>query len=195
MFYVKRILLIIAVLALIFVALNWQYFREQIDYRVNPPNSEEAKNPDGSQREQAEANRLWIRSLGIEAPIIHTEETNEDGFQRALQNGVVHYPGTAQPGENGNAYYFGHSSDLPTAPGNFKTVFALLPQIELGATIEITDSEGKIYRYRVDNKRPVDSDELGVLAQDESKKQLSLQTSYPVGTALRRFVVVAYLIE
>lgn len=195
MFYVKRILAVLAILLLVFAAINWQYFKVQIGYYLDPPNSEEVRNPDGSQIELAEPNRLWIRSLGVDAPIVYTDATDEDGFQRALQDGVVHYPDTAMPGEKGNAYYFGHSSDFPTAPGNYKTIFALLPQIEIGATIEITDMTGKIYRYRVDNKRPVESDDLSVLDQDESKKQLSLQTSYPVGTALRRYVVVAYLIE
>lgn len=198
--YFKRILLVIAVMVIVFVAINWQYFKAQINFYFNRPQVENYSPPDNTSKqepEKVEANRLWIPSLGVEAPLVYDEEgiTGESDFQKALQDGVVHYPNTAMPGKNGNAYYLGHSSDFFTAPGKYKTVFALLPQIELGATIEISDDEGILYHYKVDSKRPVESKELDVLKQDESKKQLTLQTSYPIGTALRRYIVVAYLIE
>jgi len=143
---------------------------------------------------QAEADHLWIESLGISAPLKYVEEANENVFQEALQEGVVHYPGTALPGQVGNSYYFGHSSDYLWAKGHYKTVFALLPRINPGTEIKITDHEGKLFSYIVTETKVVAPNDLSVLSQGDGQKSLlSIQTSYPVGTALRRFIAVAEL--
>ena len=113
-----------------------------------------------------------------------------------MQAGIVHYPGTAKPGEYGNAFYFGHSSDFAYKVGKYKTVFALLPQIELGDAIEITDADGQLYVYEVFNTLVVSPTQTEVLSQgDRSERLLSLQTSYPVGTAFKRFIAQAKLIN
>jgi sortase A len=138
-------------------------------------------------------NWLWIQSLNISAPVIEPAGKTEDDFQVALRSGTVHYPGTAYPGQKGNVYIFGHSSDFAFTPGNFKTVFALLPRIEIGAQIKLTDEEGIIYYYKVTDKFVVDANRTDVLDQDTSKSILTLQTSYPIGTALRRYIVIAEL--
>lgn len=193
---VNKLLILVGAVLLVMLVLNWQYFRDQVLYYINPPESQtyEVNNNDDGQA-TAEPNRLWIQSLGITAPINYVEEENEDEFQIGLRSGVVHYPDTALPGEFGNAYIFGHSSDMPTAVGDYKTVFALLPKIELDSVIEITAPDGKLYKYKVADKFVVNPDATHLLAQDLSKKQLTLQTSYPIGTALKRYIVVAYLVE
>ena len=146
--------------------------------------------------EIAEPNTLTIRDLGIVAPVIYINEKTETAYQAALQQGVVHYPGTAQPGEFGNAYIFGHSSDYAWAPGNYKTVFAKLPQIKAGTEIRVTDASGAMFRYKVIETKVVWPRDLSVLDQyNYERKMLTLQTSYPLGTALQRFIVVAELQE
>ena len=143
-----------------------------------------------------EPNSLKISDLGIEAPIIYITEKNETVYQEALKQGVVHYPGTALPGELGNVYIFGHSSDYTWSGGEYKTVFARLPQIELGTTIEVTDADGKLFRYIVTETKVVGPREMSVLDQfNYEKRMLSIQTSYPLGTALQRYIVVAELQE
>jgi len=142
----------------------------------------------------SEPNRLYIPSLSIEAPILFIEKKTEAVYQEALKKGVVHFPGTAQVGELGNMYIFGHSSDYPWSGGEYKTVFALLPQIQDGALVVVTDGAGKKFEYRVIEARVVAKDDLSVLSQFEKKKRLlTVQTSYPLGTALKRFIVVAEL--
>lgn len=178
----------------LFAAISWQYLAAQLNFYLKPPNPIVIENSE-TEPERVKENMLWIESLGISAPIVYVEEDDEKAFQVGLQNGVVHYPNTALPGEPGNAYIFGHSSDFPTAKGNYKTVFALLPKIELGSVIQISDQEGRLYKYIVKEKFVSQPNNLQVLNQDLSIKQLSLQTSYPIGTALRRYIVVAYLDE
>ena len=141
----KRILLIVTVLAAGWVALNLNYFSKNVQYYVAPDTV--AQNSESSSAEKMEPNLLFIDSLGIRAPINYVDQADEDVFQESLQTGVVHYPGTAKLGENGNAYIFGHSSDNAWAKGDYKTVFALLPQVEIGTigkTVELLRAEGEM---------------------------------------------------
>lgn len=143
-----------------------------------------------------EPNVLLIPDLGIVAPIQYVEEKAESVYQEALRKGVVHFPGTALPGEPGNTYIFGHSSDYLWSPGDYKTVFAKLPQIEHGTEIQITDAEGQIFRYAVIETNVVGPRDLSVLDQQNNERYLlTLQTSYPLGTALQRFIVVSERIQ
>lgn len=198
MWYLKRAGVLLFVIVAAFVVINWPYFQAQIQYYLFPPapiQSEPDDKNDSQNQSTLEPNTISIAPLGIMAPIVYTEETTEAGFQRALQNGVVHYPGTAMPGQPGNAYFFGHSSDFITAPGDYKTVFVHLPKINLDTVVKITGPDGQEYNYRVIETKVVQPNDLSVLEQDESVARLSLQTSYPIGTALRRFIVIAELIE
>lgn len=139
---------------------------------------------------------LLIPSLSITAPIKYIEKKGEVVYQAALAEGVVHYPGTALPGELGNVYIFGHSSDVVWSRGAYKTVFASLTQIKNGELIYVTDHTGQQYVYEVVETKVVAPNDLSVVSQFEKKeKYLSLQTSYPLGTALKRFVVLAKLLE
>lgn len=157
---------------------GWQTTNTQKEIPVLPPNA------------------LSIPSLGIVAPLIYIAETNEEAFQKALADGVVHYPATAQPGERGNAYYFGHSSDLPWAKGDYKQVFAKLPDIRIGDSIYVSNSEGKTFHYKTIGTNIVKPSDTSVLSQfGYSKSMLSLQTSYPIGTARERFILQAELVE
>ncbi len=138
---------------------------------------------------------LWVPSLDIAAPVLYSQRAEETEFQQLLQSGVVHYPGTALPGQRGNAYIFGHSSDFVFAPGNYKTVFARLPEIGIGEFIRITGSDGALYEYVVIETRIVANTDTSVLRdQDPARARLTLQTSYPVGTALKRFLAIAELV-
>jgi LPXTG-site transpeptidase (sortase) family protein len=140
-------------------------------------------------------NTLRIVSLGIEAPVVYVTEKSEPVYQEALRTGVVHFPDTAEPGRPGNSYIFGHSSDYVWSPGDYKTVFARLPEIEIGSEIEITDPTGQLFKYRVFETKVVGPRDLRVLDQFNYERSiLTLQTSYPLGTALQRYIVVAELV-
>ncbi|MEO5927265.1 MAG: sortase [Patescibacteria group bacterium] len=194
----KLVLPILLVLG-IFAAFNADYLRIHIAYAINGPASvatpELTLHVPGAQSPTSTPNTLTIPSLGIQTPIQYVTATNEAAFQEALKNGAVHYPGTAEPGQPGNDYIFGHSSDYSWSGGKYKTVFALLPKIDIGSIIWITDKTGKNFRYKVTETRIVNPKDLSVLDQHENKKKLlTVQTSYPIGTALRRFVVIAELV-
>lgn len=182
-------------LAALFLLANSGFFLKHLGYRFNPPsiNTPEPGATDPYLLALAGTpNRLRIPSLGIDAPIVEASARTQAAYKTALRQGVAHLPGTAEPGSAGNSYLFGHSSDLPWASGDYKNVFALLPEIKIGTTIYASDKDGNAYAFTAAGTRIVRGDDLSVLAAPgNEKRMLTLQTSYPIGTALRRFIVTA----
>lgn len=148
--------------------------------------------PSGGQK--MEPDTLIIPSLGIKTPVVYAQEANEKVFQAALINGVAHYPGTASPGESGNIYIFGHSSDYIWSKGKYKTIFADLPKIKIGSEIWLSGVDGRAYLYIAKESFVAGAKDVEFLSQDTGgKKILTLQTSWPLGTALKRWIVKAEL--
>jgi LPXTG-site transpeptidase (sortase) family protein len=135
-------------------------------------------------------NRVIIDKINVNAPVIYDQTSTESAvFQKALQDGVVHYGTTALPGQAGNVALFGHSSGAPWHPGNYKFVFTLLDKLTPGDDITI-DYNGTRYTYRVTSKAIVSPDNLNILiAKDPSRHSLELITCTPVGTSKNRLVV------
>ena len=189
----KKLFWALLVASAVFVLLNFQYFSKNLAYYLAKPSPNITV--DQTSSTLTEPNLLIIESLSIRVPIQYTADIDENKFQQALANGVVHFPGTASIGHPGNAYIFGHSSDFLWTPGHYKTAFATLPKIKIGDRIIVTNPRGESFAYEVKETKIVAKDDLSVLAQDYSKKLLTLQTSWPVGTALKRFVVMAELMK
>lgn len=142
--------------------------------------------------------RVIIPRINKNVPIVNVSSENlikrdwnalETDIQDALKEGVVHYPGTAQPGDRGNVVLTGHSSYFPWDPGRFKDVFALLHEIVVGDTVIVYHDQHK-FTYEVYEKKVVNPDEVEVLTQ-EGDERLTLITCTPVGTNLRRLIVFA----
>lgn len=134
-------------------------------------------------------NLIIIPKIGVTAPLIFPETIEERAVLRALQDGVVHYSGTANPGESGNAVFFGHSSNDIWEPGNYKFVFVLLEKLVPGDQYEIHYQSRK-YIYTVEETKVVEPTELSVLDQT-STAYSTLITCTPPGTNWRRFIVKA----
>ena len=148
-------------------------------------------------------NRIRVPSLAINAQTVEPQlgldslqakdwNALEEQIHSSLLKGVVHYPGTAEPGKIGNAFFTGHSSNVLWEPSLYNTVFALLPDIEVGADIYVTKNQ-KEFHYRVVEKKEVSPSDVSMLKQGD-KKMLTLMTCTPVGTALKRLVVTAELV-
>jgi LPXTG-site transpeptidase (sortase) family protein len=180
----------VSVLIIMAASLAGPYFWAHVRFTFNPPIAE-TDNDNGKQVTIYEPNTLVIESLGIEAPIVYAADNNDNTFAAALAQGVVHYPGTARPGQPGNAYIFGHSSDLPWSQGDYKTVFALLPRVEIGAEVIVTDASGNAFTYTVTESFSAGANRVDLLANTPDEYRLTLQTSYPIGTALRRWIVIS----
>lgn len=112
-----------------------------------------------------------------------------------LSKSLIHYPGTALPGQYGNAVIFGHSV-LPQFfnPKNYKTIFSTLPNLEKDNEI-LVDFDGVVYRYRVIQMAEIFPEDISVLEQHYDGEYLNLITCVPPGTYLRRLVVKAKLVR
>ncbi len=164
----------------------------------NTPDSQKTQIPTLSLEVTPPENRLIIPKLGKNVPIVNTDpgdligadwKTLEQAFQDDLKDGVIHYPGTAEPGEIGNVFITGHSSYYLWDSGRYKDVFARLNQLVPGDEITIYYDQEK-YQYTVREKREVQNDDVDVLEQGD-EKILTLMTCSPVGTNFRRLVIVA----
>lgn len=144
-------------------------------------------------------NYIIIPKIGKTAPIVEMENDLalntlpgefEKEVQDALQGGVLHYPGTALPGQYGNTFITGHSSYYFWDPGKYKDVFALLEKLEVGDIYYIYYNQQK-YTYKVREKKVVSPDNIEVLNQPKDRKISTLMTCTPVGTAINRLILVA----
>ncbi len=191
---IKTPLLAIGLFVALIFAANFNYFWKNFGYDIGFKKIDIQSNfavVPSDKLSTTTPNTLTIPSLNIVAPIVYAEKANETSFQKALLSGVGHYPGTADPGQYGNSFIFGHSSDYVWSKGKYKTVFALLPRIKVGDEIKVSDKRGIAYTYVVKSTLIVKPTETKYLKQDTSKKVLTLQTSWPIGTALKRFLVIA----
>lgn len=142
--------------------------------------------------------RIIIPRINKSVPVVNISTENlikrdwnalESEIQEALQSGVVHYPGTARAGQHGNVVITGHSSYFPWDPGRFKDVFALLHEVVVGDDIIVYNEQEK-FLYRVYETKVVQPDEVSILTQS-GEDRLTLITCTPVGTNLRRLIVLA----
>lgn len=147
--------------------------------------------------------RLIIPKLDLNVPIVvPTNESLlkedwkglEEDIQESLQDGVVHYPGTARPGQAGNFFVTGHSSYFPWAPGDYKSVFARLHNLNVGDEYWIFYN-GDRYRYVIQDKKEIKPSDVSVLDQPISKRIGTLMTCTPVGTTLRRLILTAQEVD
>lgn len=146
--------------------------------------------------------RVIIPRLAKNVPVVSVSEDNllrrdwdalENDLQKALRDGVVHYPGTPWPGQSGNVVLTGHSSYYPWDPGRFKDVFAILHNVQEGDEIIVFHNQQK-FVYRVAELKEVKPDQVEVLG-DTGDNRLTMLTCTPIGTNLRRLIVTAYPVE
>lgn len=144
-------------------------------------------------------NRIVIPAINKNIPLVNVSSDSlvnedwkklEDDIQEGLREGVVRYPGTADPGEFGNVFVTGHSSYYLWDPGEFKDVFALLHDLRVGDNFTIY-WEGRRYDYTIYEREIVPPTQTDVLSQPTTKKIATLMTCTPVGTAKDRLILVA----
>lgn len=132
-----------------------------------------------------------IPKINVEIPVDYSQTTtDESAIETALENGVVHYPSTSLPGQNGNAAFFGHSSNNIFNKGKYKFAFVLLHTLEPGDTFYLTYNS-KVYVYKVITKKVVEPNQVDVLDPVPGQTATAtLITCDPPGTSLHRLVVV-----
>ncbi len=133
--------------------------------------------------------RIVIPKINVEIPVVYEEtSTEEKAIQTALERGVIHYGSTANPGERGNAVFFGHSSNNILNRGKYKFAFVLLNRLEVNDNFMLTYNSTR-YVYRVKEKRIVNPKDFSVLGSGDTPTA-TLITCDPPGTSLNRLIVI-----
>lgn len=130
---------------------------------------------------------LSIADIGLESARV-VVDSNE------FEKNLAHLPGSALPGERGNIFVTGHSSLTQFfKEGNYKAVFAKLPEVKKGNTIKL-EALGQHFDYVVEGIRIIDPKEVGVINPPDSVgRYLTLMTCVPPGFNTKRLVVIAKL--
>lgn len=104
----------------------------------------------------------------IEAPI-----------QQKLKDGVVHLGYTVQPGEIGNSYIVGHSSNFGTVKSDYNTIFKPLEsKTEVGEDFLIYDRFGRELKFCVfENLKIEEADIATAYKEFPGERIVTLQTS------------------
>jgi sortase A len=112
-----------------------------------------------------------------------------------LKKKLIHYQGTAMPGQLGNTVVFGHSV-LPQFynPKNYLTIFSTLHTLKSGDKI-VLNYDGIKYEYLVEKMFEVPPSDVSVLEQRYDGRYMTLITCSPPGTYLRRLIVKARLVK
>ncbi|MDP2587864.1 MAG: sortase [bacterium] len=189
--------LLAVVFATIFVIANWQAISTKVSYWWDARTGRgvygqtELDGFGANTEITPQDDRLIIPTLAINAPLLFPDDADDATLLSALQDGVVSYPGSAGPGQPGNFFVTGHSSQLAWEQGNYKSVFSLLEHISPGDVVLVYYRQQK-YVYIVETSTIVAPTETSVL-DDSEDARLTLMTCWPTGTTARRLVVSATL--
>lgn len=115
-------------------------------------------------------NVLEMPSCNISVPIIEGIDSD------SLKRGAGHFTETPEVGEDGNACYAGHYSTV------YKCIFNDLPDIKLYDEVWGYNSAGDKFVYYVTGKYVTTPDNISVLAQNKSEKELTIVTCSNSGT-------------
>lgn len=140
-----------------------------------------------------------ISRLGLDVPIVWSTSIKEDVLQKDLEHGAVHYPGTPEPGNFGNAFVTAHSSDYPWKKGTYKQAFARLGKLAIGDDdiLVIYKKDGiPVYQatFKVYQKEVVKYTDERMIKQAD-RTEMTLVTCWPVGTNWRRLMVKMELVS
>lgn len=131
------------------------------------------------------ANTLIIPKIGINIPIIESEDENY-----GLERGAWKLPKSSTPEEIGNMILTGHRFKyLP--PSNL--TFYLFHKLEAGDIVSVI-WDGKPYYYKIKEIKKVSADDTSVLKQTKTSI-LTMYTCDPIYSTKNRLVVVADLVE
>ncbi len=134
---------------------------------------------------------IVIPKIGVNSTVYtNVDPSSEKEYLPILQKGLAHAKGTYLPGEGGNIYIFGHSTDSPWNVTKYNAQFYLLKELVIGDEIEVYSNNVR-FRYIVTNTEVVYASDVSLMKPNKDKEVLVLQTCYPPGTTLMRLIVRA----
>jgi len=204
----KELIMIYAFVVLVMIILmNWQIDSWLFNTKVVSVFAEDLFGPTSSTRSNVAAvsgspidytnddNYLKIPKLGVLAPVVVGESVNVSLLENDLNRGVVYYPGSALPGQDGQIVILGHSAPLGWPNIKYDNVFSNIDSLQAGDQI-ILGFGNNLYTYKVVDKSVIQKGQdisSGML--NGQNNILTLISCWPPGEDLQRIKVDAQLQE
>ncbi len=140
--------------------------------------------------------KIWknIPLIEIKNAKIEWQKELNDIFMKELENGIIRYPGSSKPWEDGNSFIFWHSSNFPWMKWDYNDVFALLDKVVFDDEVIVYYWQEK-YVYKIKEKKVITPGDVSILERNKNKSEITLMTCWPIWTTLNRLIVVWELIE
>ncbi len=142
-----------------------------------------------------------LQEFTIDIPAVKVENALVKVGGTDLNNSLISYAGTANPGEYGAPVIFGHSvlrqfyNPSPKNPRRYTSIFSTIMTLKPGVDKIYVTAGGVKYTYLVQSKTEVKPGDVYILTQQYDAKRLKLVTCVPEGTYLKRGVVLAQLVN
>lgn len=137
---------------------------------------------------------IIIPKLGINVAIMLPVSTDINILNSELLKGVVHYPGSALPDENGNVFLFGHSTGLTVVHNKNFEVFNRIQELSSGDIVRIQYGTREFW-YRVTSVSTEKASEALIDLRPDQGRKLTLSTCNVFGAKEDRFVVEAEFVR
>lgn len=135
-------------------------------------------------------NSMEIASLNIAAPIVWGRTTDVTALTKDLDRGAVIYPGSVDPGKNGQTIILGHSAPPGWPRIKHDWIFSDLNNLKAHDEIAIYLDNAR-YTYRVTGKKIIKRGENLAEGGPNNKNMLTLLTCWPPGKDQDRLAVSA----
>lgn len=145
-------------------------------------------------------NRLIIWKINLDVPVVDSKYKNESDFTQwnfdaELENWVVKYPTTPEPGKIWNTLIFWHTSQEWREKNPYWTVFSKIPNLDLWDEITVI-RWWKLYKYKIIEKTIVSP--KNVDAQYKKYQDwdfITLMWCYPIWRTDKRMMITAKRID
>lgn len=142
----------------------------------------------------AKQNALEIPAIGIEAPLVFSQSASTENITEDLDSGVVYYPGSVYPGQDGQIVILGHSAPEGWPKTKYDWVFSDLEDLEIGNEILI-DLNNKQYIYIVKQTIIIARGaDVPTYESESGNSVLTLISCWPPGKDYQRIAVQAELL-
>ncbi len=174
-----------------------QYFYPNHSQNVVAPQPAETKSnsKDVKTTYTDKQNTLEIPKISLSVPIVFATSTNPNVIHSQLDSGVVYYPGSVYPGQNGQIVILGHSAPPGWPTIKHDWVFTNLDKLKAGDTVSI-DLNNKQYTYVVKQEAIIKrGSDVPVDSASINNNVLTLISCWPPGKDYQRITVQAELVN
>ena len=167
------------------------------DAQVNTSESKPIVSEDKPKIQQytENGNTIKIPKIGISAPLIFVSNSDNGYLHNKLDSGVVHYPGSSMPGEQGQTIVLGHSAPANWPKIKYDWVFSRLNELNKGDQIILNYNNQK-YIYSVIRKVFLNKgEEMPEQGLTNNNNTLISISCWPPGKDYKRIAVESELID